>query len=246
MRNRNCHYRTNMLPKAIFFDLDDTLLRCNITLELAWKKACEISVRETKTFKSDELLHQIDIVREWYWLDPERHRLGRLNLLDARTAIVRMALQKLSCDDQKIADNIAAKYTLLTEGAMGLFPNTEDTLGLLVKKRVKMALLTNGAGEVQWEKIKRFGLDRYFPVCLIEGELGFGKPDRRVFEMALNKLAVTPQQTWMVGDDLERDISGAQTSGIFSIWFNYREEGLPEDAKVKPDRTINNLNELLN
>jgi putative hydrolase of the HAD superfamily len=234
-----------MLPKAIFFDMDDTLLRCDTTLELAWKKACEISLRETKTFKSDELLHQIDIIREWYWSDPERHRSGRLNLLGARTAIVRMALEKLGCYDKKIADNIAASFSLITEGALGLYPNTENILGQLVKKKVKLALLTNGAGEAQREKIKRFGLSRYFPVCLIEGELGFGKPDRRVFEMALDKMAVKPQQTWMIGDDLERDISGAQTSGIFSIWFDYREQGLPEGSLIVPDKIINNLGELL-
>jgi putative hydrolase of the HAD superfamily len=157
------------------------------------------------------------MLREWFWSDPERHRSGRLNLLGARTSIIMMALEKLGCYDQKIADNIAAKFSFLTEGALGLYPNTEDILGRLVKNKVKLALLTNGAGEAQREKIKRFGLSRYFPVCLIEGELGFGKPDRRVFEMALNKMAIKPQQTWMVGDDLERDISGAQTSGIFSI-----------------------------
>ena len=128
---------------------------------------------------------------------------------------------------------------------MGLFPNTEDILGQLVNQNVKLALLTNGAGEAQREKIKRFGLSLYFPVCLIEGELGFGKPDRRVFEMALNKMAVKPQQTWMVGDDLERDISGAQTSGIFSIWFDYKEKGLPEGSPIMPDKIINNITELL-
>jgi putative hydrolase of the HAD superfamily len=234
-----------MLPKAILFDMDDTLLRSSMTSESAWNKACEISVKVNKKLKSDELLHQIDIVREWYWSDPERHRLGRLNLVGARTSIVRMALEIFGCMDGEIVDSIVTNYAMLIDGALGLFPKTEDTLGQLVKKRVKMALLTNGAADVQWEKIKRFGLDRYFPVCLIEGEVGFGQPDPRVFKMALNKLAVTPEQTWMVGDDLARDISGAQTSGIFSIWFDYEEKGLAKGSKVKPDRIINDITELL-
>ena len=44
---------------------------------------------------------------------------------------------------------------------------------------------------------------------MIEGELGYGKPDQCVFEMALDKMAATLGQTWMVGDDLVRDIAGA-------------------------------------
>ena len=121
----------------------------------------------------------------------------------------------------------------------------EDTLLQLVKKRVKLALLTNGAGESQQEKIKRFGFSRYFPIRLIEGELGFGKPDQRVFETAMKKLETTPGQTWMVGDDLQRDIAGAQKMGIYSIWCDYGRNGLPESSKVKPDKIINNIAELL-
>ena len=225
--------------------MDDTLLTYTISLESAWQKACEISAKETKAFTSEELLHQINIVREWYWNDPERHRLGRLNLLKARISFVRMALKKLGCEDEKIAVDIATNYSKLVEGSLNLFPNAEDTLHQLVKKDIKLALLTNGAGEVQQEKIRRFGLIRYFPVRLIEGELGFGKPDQQFFKKALDKLDVMPEQTWMVGDDLERDIAGAQTAGIYSIWCDYGKSGLPEDSKVKPDKIINNITELL-
>lgn len=225
--------------------MDDTLLTYTITLESAWKQACEISAKETKTFTADELLYQINIVREWYWSDPERHRLGRLNLLGARIAFVRMALKKLGCEDENSAVNIATNYTRLIDGALDFFPDVEDTLQQLVKKDVKLVLLTNGAGDVQQEKIKRFGLIRYFPVRLIEGELGFGKPDQRFFEMAMIKLGVTPKQIWMVGDDLQRDIAGAQQSGIYSVCCDYRKGGLPEGAKVKPDKIINNITELL-
>jgi putative hydrolase of the HAD superfamily len=99
-----------MLPKAILFDLDDTLLRYDIPLESAWKKACEISVSDIRNIKTDELLRQIDIARNWYWSDPKRHQAGRLNLLDARTAIVKMALEQLGYNDEKTARNIAANY----------------------------------------------------------------------------------------------------------------------------------------
>ena len=117
-----------MLPKAILFDMDDTLLTYTITLESAWKQACEISAKETKTFTADELLYQINIVREWYWSDPERHRLGRLNLLGARIAFVRMALKKLGCEDENSAVEYCHQLHKVNRRGPDFFPDVEDTL----------------------------------------------------------------------------------------------------------------------
>lgn len=119
------------------------------------------------------------------------------------------------------------------------------TLKGLLDKRIKLALLTNGNGESQRSKVIRFGLDKYFGICLIEGELGYGKPDSRIYEMALNKLQVKAQQTWMVGNDLDFDIAGAQRSGIYAIWCDYGKKGLPEGSPIVPDKIINNITELL-
>ena len=234
-----------MLPQAILFDMDDTLLFVNVTADSAWKEACNLAVKEPKPHSTEEFLNQLNTVRNWYWSDAERHRVGRLDLHGARTAIIRMALEKLGCNDEQTANNIAANYANILDGALEFFPNAENTLKELVKKRVKLALLTNGAGEAQRAKIQRFKLGRYFSICLIEGELGYGKPDQRFFKMALDKLGVMPNQAWMVGDDLERDITGAQTAEIFSVWHDFGKAGLPASSTVKPDRIINNLAELL-
>ena len=75
--------------------------------------------------------------------------------------------------------------------------------------------------------------------------MGFGKPDPRVYKTALNELQVKSKQVWMVGNDLYFDIAGAQRSGIYTVWCDYGKKGLPEGSKVKPDRIINNLAELL-
>jgi putative hydrolase of the HAD superfamily len=234
-----------MLPKAILFDMDETLLTNTIPIDAAWHEACEISAKKADNFKPEELEPQIKIAREWYWSDPERHRAGRLNLLRARTEVVMMALEKLGCSDEQAAVAIATDYSSLIDKSLDYFPDAEKTLRQLVKREVKLALLTNGAGEIQQDKINRFGFSWYFPVRLIEGELGFGKPDRRVFKQALKILNVKPPQAWMVGDDLKRDIAGAQQAGIYAIWCDYENKGLPEGSNIKPDKIIGNIAELL-
>ena len=98
---------------------------------------------------------------------------------------------------------------------------------------------------MQMTKIRKFGLAKYFGVCLIEGEVGCGKPDPKIYETALGKLQVKTEKTWMVGDDLIADIDGAQRVGIFSIWCDYDKNGLPGNSKIKPDSIINSISEIL-
>jgi len=133
------------------------LLTNTMPIESAWQEACETSAKRVNTFNSEELRLQINIIREWYWGDPERHRLGRLNLLKARTAVVRLSLEKLGCGDEVIAAAVATDYSSLIDRSLSCFPNAEDTLLQLVKKGVKLALLTNGAGESNRRKSR--GLD---------------------------------------------------------------------------------------
>jgi putative hydrolase of the HAD superfamily len=72
--------------------------------------------------------------------------------------MVRMALARLGCDKERIATKVATVYSNLREESLGLFPDTEDVLRELVRKGVKLALLTNGAGDVQRAKLRNSGL----------------------------------------------------------------------------------------
>jgi len=57
-----------------------------------------------------------------YWGDPERHRLGRLNLLKARTAVVRLSLEKLGCGDEVIAGRCCNRLFIINRQVIKLFP----------------------------------------------------------------------------------------------------------------------------
>ncbi len=233
----------DVLPAAIVFDLDDTILAYGEPEE-CWRTVCDRFVSRVGVSSVEELLDAINGVREWYWSDLERHRQGRLVLSDARRRIVAMAFSRLGIDAREVAIELADAYAEMREGRAHPFPGVLDTLKHFRNRGVRLGLVTNGGSEMQRGKIERFGLVPYFDCILIEGEFGAGKPDERVFLHTLEQLGASTSDTWMVGDDLQRDIAGAQALGMFTIWVDWRGGGLPESSPIHPDRIVRSVADL--
>jgi putative hydrolase of the HAD superfamily len=237
-----------MLPKGILFDLDDTIIAYTQVAEPTWKRICETYANQTAAFRSDELFRQIRRASTWYWSDKERHKKGRNDLHAARRDIVGLAFQALGIQDDALAREIADGFSEQREKEVYFFKGAEETLQYLKTQNVALALLTNGEAKKQRNKIKRFNLGRFFTSILIEGELGFGKPDEAVYTQALDELGLAPEDVWAVGDHLEWDVQGPQNLGIFSIWNDYGKKGLPDSSAssaIIPDRIIHNISELI-
>ncbi len=81
-----------------------------------------------------------------------------------------------------------------------------------------------------------------FNLLIISEEVGYSKLDKRIFELALNKLQVQPEDALIVGDDLEKDIGGYQHAKIKGIWFNpYRRKN---DTDIRPYAEIHSFDPL--
>ena len=232
------------LPRALLLDLDDTILDDTGSVISSWRDACVAHRSTMNGLEPETLFAAIDRVREWYWSDPERHRIGRLELAWARGEVVRLALADLGVDDADLARRIGDTYHAMRDKAMKLFDDAIPTVEWLRERGCKLALLTNGGGKAQRDKIDRFGLANLFDTILVEGEVGFGKPDPRIYARALAELAINPEDAWMVGDNLEWDVAGPQREGIAGIWIDRRGQGLPAGHHVRPDRIIGRLADL--
>jgi putative hydrolase of the HAD superfamily len=231
------------MPEALLFDLDDTIVAYDAVAEECWRNVCALYT--TRCHQSSEKLYlAIKEARDWYLNDEERHRWHRLNLRLYRRNAVSRALATLGLDVPDLADEIADSYGAQRDAATYVQPGAKELLLSLKEQGKGLALVTNGASEGQRDKIRRHGLGDIFDVVVIEGELGVGKPDERVFFSALKRLGKTAEQVWMVGDDLARDIAGAQRIGILSIWVDWRNAGLPPFSPVKPDRIVRSISEL--
>lgn len=233
-----------VLPQAILLDLDDTIVDDSGGVINCWRDAC-LSHRSTMNGLDPETVFvAIDRIREWYWSDPERHRIGRLNLAWARVEVVRHALAEIGVEDPVLARRIGDTYHTLRDRSIAPIDNAVATVAWLRQRGCKLALLTNGGSRGQRDKIERFELAPLFDVILIEGEVGFGKPDPRIYTRALNDLDVAPDQAWMIGDNLEWDVAGPQREGIAGVWIDARGRGVPAGHPVRPDRIIGRLADL--
>jgi putative hydrolase of the HAD superfamily len=182
--------------------------------------------------------------RRWFWSDPARHREERVNMLRAWQRIAGHALACLGVAQEGLDAALARAYADRRRAAMRLFPEARETLVELRRRRVPLALVTNGDAGQQREKIERFDLAPLFEVILIEGEFGAGKPDEIVYRHTLDRLGVAPHGAWMVGDHLEFDVDGPQRLGVRGVWIDRQGAGLPDGSPVRPHRIIRSLREL--
>jgi len=73
-----------IFPRAVLLDLDDTSLDDSGGVVACWRDACHAHQSRMNGLDPEAVFEAIDRLREWYWSDPERHRVGRLELAWAR------------------------------------------------------------------------------------------------------------------------------------------------------------------
>jgi putative hydrolase of the HAD superfamily len=241
-----------MRPKAILFDLDDTLISPHHHRMTFWRDAFTEVWREyhgdVATLPDDleDLVTRIDGSAKHFWSDPERHRTGRLDLSAARFEILNGGLEQPDRFPEPLRWDIAERCGSLMFDRTTIYPDAIETLQSLRAEGVALALITNGASDPQRAKINRFGLEGHFLHVQIEGEAGVGKPEPEAYQMALAALDAEPGESWIVGDNLEWEVAAPQKLGIHSIWRDPRGNGdLPPGTTITPDRVITRLMELL-
>ncbi|MFI0347568.1 MAG: HAD family hydrolase [Chthoniobacterales bacterium] len=253
-----------MSLRTLFFDLDDTLIldksASHSAFMLVAKKASEIHGVNPEKFVVDAkaiaqqrweegacypFCNTIGISAfECLWGNffGETSELKSLRTwaLNYRKEVFCQALaeQGVKADSGELAEDFIA----FRRSCQRLMPSAREVLEIL-SKNFKLGLLTNGAPDLQREKIKASGLEEFFSAIVISGEYGIGKPSSAIFKNLLALLKVTAKEALMVGNSLERDIAGARNAGILSAWI--RVPGSEEEAEARPDFIIHELSELL-
>jgi putative hydrolase of the HAD superfamily len=235
------------LPRAILFDLDDTLIRAYAQPEEAWRRLLEVFAVELDVHDPAAIERVRAAVMDEaraFWSDQAEAAKWRLDIPGARRLSVRRGLARLGRQDDELADRIADAFTELRRSEYRLYPDALTTVDMLRNAGVKLALVTNGASEMQRPKIARFDLGHRFDHIQIEGEFGQGKPELAVYRHALERLSCEACDAWMVGDNYEWEVVAPQALGMCGIWYNPFDVEPPPHA-TRPTRIIKRLAELV-
>lgn len=123
-----------------------------------------------------------------------------------------------------------------------------DTLQKLKSKDIKLGLISN-ADCIDCKYWNQSPLFKYFDDSVFSCNVGLLKPDRQIYELAMQRLHVSPEQCLFVGDGGSNELCGAKTAGMGTVFSEMLEKKNVEQRKsiVKyADYHIKHINELFN
>ena len=213
----------------IFFDADKTLFTFDSFSGLQ-RMFLDYSV----TFTAEDF-QDYQAVNQPLWVDYQNGAITSLQLQHQRFTSWAERLNVKPGDLNDAFMNAMAEICAPLPGAVSLL-NT-------LKGKVKMGIITNGFTSLQQIRLERTGLREHFDLLIISEEVGVAKPDRRIFDYALEQ-AGNPDRSrvLMVGDTAESDIRGGMNAEWATCWLNAHQRPLPEG--ITPDWTVTSLPEL--
>ncbi|MBU9721473.1 MULTISPECIES: HAD family hydrolase [Bacillaceae] len=251
--------------KAVFFDLDDTLLWDQKSVKDAFNKTCKVAQVKYQV-DPEQLEEAVRTEAKGLYASYETYDFTKMiginpfeglwgNFLDEEENFRKMkqivptyrkeawtrGLKALGIDDSAFGAELAERFPIERRNSPHVYEESFEVLDKL-KGRYNLLLLTNGSPDLQNTKLDITPeLVPYFDHILISGAFGKGKPDPAIFEHALSLVSLNKDEVLMVGDNLMTDILGASRVGMKSVWINRHGQVATE---VKPTYEIKHLNEL--
>jgi len=124
-----------------------------------------------------------------------------------------------------------------------LYPQVKEILDQL-SGRYRLGVVSDAQSAFATTELQALGLGNYFTPIVVSGDFGYRKPDRRLFEKALEVMEVRPDQTIFIGNDMYRDIFGAKQLGMKTVFFQ-TQYGTKQHPGVEADYIIYHFAQLL-
>jgi putative hydrolase of the HAD superfamily len=217
------------LPKAIFFDMDDTIFDHSLTCRRALARLRRTEAR-LRGPALDVLWHEYARLLEAVQPDV---LAGRLTIQDARIERFRQLARFCGTEiSMETAVEFSHRYRTHYQELRRTVPGVRRVLGRL-RGRAVIGVVTNNEVAEQEEKLDHFHLRPLVDFMIVSAGVGVSKPDPAIFRLALTKAGVRPEETVMIGDSWRSDIVGARNTGIRPVWFNRFHLARPDPWPVR-------------
>lgn len=222
----------------LLFDLDHTLWDFEANAKATLQELHTALQLEKKGVNDFQLFHKNYIAHnEKLW---ERYRNGHIKQEELRIKRMWLALLDFQIADEELARELSTRFLDLLPTRTILFPYAKEILQYLVVKGYTLHLVTNGFERTQQNKLMYSGLRPFFKEIITSEGSGSLKPNKEIFQFALDKCAATADQCIMIGDNVDVDIIGAMNAGIDQVYVNH----LGVEPTIKPTYTVSSLKEL--
>lgn len=220
----------------IYFDLDDTLWDFEKNSKTVLEKLFhELFLAEKLNCDFETYLVAYKKKNNELW---QQYNEKRITKEDLRKRRFHETFLQFGFANFDLSWHVSESYILQSPYGKELKTGSIELLDKL-SGRYHLHIITNGFKEVQLTKIEQCGLGKYFDLIIISEDVGFNKPDVRIFKEA-EKLGKTQSNSClMIGDNFNTDITGAKKAGWQSIWYN------PEQNKRYQATQVNCLTELM-
>jgi len=231
--------KSEKIIKAVLFDFGQTLADSADGFRSAEKDA------QQKIFKSLALTEWDEFLQNYRRIRTEFHAKSKLSRFDIWQEVYWYYCRECN---KELLQKWEHEYWCKVKKNTTLFPETRDVLKEL-SKNYKLGLITNTEGQ-KIETAHRFSLfpdiEKFFSEVIIAGQVNIPpKPNPAPFQLCLQKLDIKPPEAVYVGDDWDKDICGAQNTGLKPVWIKHRfvQRNWPDIETNVP--VINSLEELL-
>ncbi len=233
------------MTSVVLFDLDDTLF--------AHRRAVELGVLAQRTEHGGGFALADDATELHRWTELEelhyhRYLSGELDFLEQRRERARgfVAPYGLDLTDDLAADTWFDAYLDKYRDAWTLLPDALPCLDQLRRRipGVRFGVITNGELGFQTAKMQTVGLSEHIEQVIASGQVGFAKPDPRIFLLACGLFGVAPASAAYVGDRLRTDAIGARDAGLTGIWLDRPDHPAPEPPEDPADPGVPRIRSL--
>lgn len=220
--------------KAIYFDLFFTLIVPAYEKTNNEYDILNLSVEEWEQYAENDILYH---ERALGLVKTEKEIIDKImSLMPVEVSVVQKEQVLLAREQRmKNALKMISKEIL-------------DTLQKLKLKDIKLGLISN-ADCIDCKYWNQSPLAKYFDDSIFSCNVGLLKPDRQIYELAMQHLNVSPEQCLFVGDGGSNELCGAKSAGmgtVFSEMLETKNAEQKESIIKYADYHIKQINELLN
>lgn len=221
--------------KKIYFDLDHTLWDYDTNARNTLLEIFTEFEIERFFLSPDSFISYFYTVNYGLW---DLYNKGEIDKEFIRKERFKRVLDGRYEQDQSFFNKISDYFVDNCPRQNNLMPGAKNILESLSTK-YRLGIITNGFDETQAIKVNSSGIYEFFETMVTSESSASRKPDRKIFEFALQKSRLKKEEVIMIGDNLKTDIEGAKNFGISSIWYN------PDGSPGSHESSISHLEELL-